>query len=335
MMAWTSIMNSSSLWERNNRDGTCEIEGDPMSDPLDSAWAITIRRSELACPAHSLKMMAKAAASEADEVVFDLEDGCAPSQKVAARKTLIEAFTTLDFRGKIRAFRTNGIHTKFFYRDLIDVVEGAGRNIDVVVIPKVQDAADVLFADRLLTQVEQNIGLPAGRIRLEVLIESAKGVLHAEQIAASTPRLAGLIFGVVDYAGNIGARDPVREQFALYHYPKAKTVAAARAAGIDVIDGVTLQFRDLQQCEHDARSAAQMGFDGKWAIHPDQVPVINRVFTPSAEEITRAREIIDLYQRGDVDSGVGAMVYKDEMVDAASLPAERKKLAIARKTGLL
>jgi len=306
-----------------------------MSAPLDSAGAITVRRSELACPAHSLKMMAKAAASEADEVVFDLEDGCAPSQKVAARKTLVEAFTTLDFRGKIRAFRTNGIHTKFFYRDLIDVVEEAGRNIDVVVIPKVQDAGDVIFADRLLTQVEQNIGLPAGRIRLEVLIESAKGVLHAEQIAASTPRLAGLIFGVVDYAGSIGARDPVREQFALYHYPKAKTVAAARATGIDVIDGVTLQFRDLQQCEHDARSAAQMGFDGKWAIHPAQVPVINRVFTPSAEEITRAREIIDLYQRGDVDSGVGAMVYKDEMVDAASLPAERKKLAIARKTGLL
>jgi citrate lyase subunit beta / citryl-CoA lyase len=309
--------------------------GDPMSASLDSADGIIVRRSELACPAHSLKMMAKAAASEADEVVFDLEDGCAPSQKVAARKILVEALTTLDFDGKIRAFRTNGIHTKFFYHDVIDVVEVAGNNIDVVVVPKVQDTADVIFADRLLTQIEQNIGLPAGRIRLEVLIESAKGVLHAEQIAASTPRLAGLIFGVVDYAGNIGARDAVREQFALYHYPKAKTVAAARAAGIDVVDGVTLQFRDLQQCEHDARSAAQMGFDGKWAIHPNQVPVINRAFTPSQEEITRAREIIDLYEHADVDSGVGAMVYKDEMVDAASLPAERKKLAIARKIGLV
>jgi citrate lyase subunit beta/citryl-CoA lyase len=313
-----------------------------MSASLDSGHAITVRRSELACPAHSLKMMAKAAASEADAVIFDLEDGCAPSQKVAARKTLIEAFTTLDFRGKIRSFRANGIHTKFFYRDVIDVVEAAGRNIDVIVIPKVQDASDVLFADRLLTQIEQNIGLPAGRIRLEVLIESAKGVLHAEQIAASTPRLAGLIFGVVDYAGSIGARDTVREQFALYHYPKAKTVAAARAAGIDVVDGVTLQFRDLKQCEHDARSAAQMGFDGKWAIHPDQVPVINQAFTPSQEEIIRAREIIDLYQQADINSGVGAMVYgvgamvyKDEMVDAASLPAERKKLAIARKIGLV
>jgi citrate lyase subunit beta / citryl-CoA lyase len=306
-----------------------------MSSPINDGNAINVRRSELACPAHSLRMMAKAAASEADEIIFDLEDGCAPSQKVAARKTLIEAFTTLDFRGKIRAFRTNGIHTKFFYRDLIDVVEAVGRDIDVVVVPKVQEAADVLFADRLLTQIEQNIGLPIGRIRMEVLIESAKGVLHAEQIAASTPRLAGLIFGVVDYAGSIGARDPVREQFALYHYPKAHTVAAARAAGIDVIDGVTLQFRDLQQCDHDARSAAQMGFDGKWAIHPDQVPVINRTFMPSTEEITRAREIIDLYEHADVNSGIGAMVYKDEMIDAASLPAERKKLAIARKTGLL
>jgi len=296
---------------------------------------ITVRRSELACPAHSLKMMAKAAAGEADEVIFDLEDGCAPSQKIPARQTLIEAFQTLDFGAKVRAFRPNGLHTKFFYRDLIEVVEAAGNKIDVVVLPKVQDASDVLFADRLLAQIEQNIGLPVGRIRLEALIESARAVLHAEAIAASTPRLAGLIFGVVDYAGNIGARDPVREQFALYHYPKAKAVAAARAAGIDVVDGVTLQFRDLAQCEQDARCAAQMGFDGKWAIHPAQVSVINRVFTPSQEEITRAQEIIALYEKADADSGLGAVVYKDEMVDAASLPIERKKLAIAKKTGLL
>ncbi|HEY7403386.1 MAG TPA: CoA ester lyase [Candidatus Angelobacter sp.] len=296
---------------------------------------LTVRRSELACPAHSLKMMAKAAAGEADEVIFDLEDGCAPSQKIAARKTLVEAFNTLDFHGKIRAFRANGLHTKFFYRDLIEVVEAAGSKIDVIVLPKVQDATDVLFADRLLTQIEQNVGLPVGQIRLEALIESARAVLHAEEIAASTPRLSALILGVVDYAGNIGARDPVREQFALYHYPKAKTVAAARAAGIDVLDGVTLQFRDLAQCEHDAGLAAQMGFDGKWAIHPDQVAIINRVFTPSPEEITRAQAILALYEKADVDSGLGAVVYKDEMIDAASLPMERRKLAIARKAGLL
>jgi len=294
-----------------------------------------VRRSELACPAHSLKMMTKAAASEADEVIFDLEDGCALSQKIAARKTLVEALNSLDFKGKIRAFRPNGIRTKFFYRDVIEVVEAAGKNIDVMVLPKIQEASDVLFADLLLTQIEQNVGLEMGCIRLEALIESAKGVLHAEQIAASTPRMAGLIFGVVDYAGDIGAREPVKEQFALYHYPKARTVASARAAGIDVIDSITLQFRDLKQCEYDAREAARMGFDGKWAIHPDQVPVINRIFTPSSEEITRAREILELYRKADVESGTGAIVYKDEMVDGATLHIEWKKLAIAKKIGLL
>src|SRR5262245_11017418 len=169
---------------------------------------ITIRRSELVCPAHSLKMMEKAAAGEADEVIFDLEDGCAPSQKVAARKTLVEAFNTLDFRGKIRAFRANGVHTKFFYRDVIEVVEAAGEKIDVLVVPKVHSAIDILFADRLLNQIEQNMGWPVGRIKLEALIESASGVLHAEEIALATPRLASLIFGVVDYAGNIGAPGP-------------------------------------------------------------------------------------------------------------------------------
>lgn len=294
-----------------------------------------VRRSELVCPAHSMKMMANAAAGEADEVIFDLEDGCAPSQKEAARKTLVDAFNSLDFRGKIRAFRANGVHTRFFYRDVIEVVEAAGEKIDVLVLPKVHTPLDVLFADRLLNQIEQNMGWPLGRIKLEALIESASAVLHAEEIAAATPRLVALIFGVVDYAGNIGAPGPLREQFALYHYPKAKTVAAARAACIEAIDGVTLQLRDLELCEHDARSAAQMGFDGKWAIHPTQVPIINRVFTPSREELLRAQEILAAYDKADRESGAGAFVYKDEMVDAASLPIERKKLAIAKKCGLI
>jgi citrate lyase subunit beta / citryl-CoA lyase len=296
---------------------------------------LTVRRTELACPAHSMKMMTKAASGEADELIFDLEDGCAPSQKIEARKTLIEALNTLEFQGKVRAFRANGIHTKFFYRDVIEIVEAAGKNVDVLVVPKVQDASDVLFADRLLTQIEQNMDWPVGRIKLEAMIESARGVLHAEEIAGASSRLAALIFGVVDYAGNIGAREPVREQFALYHYPKAKTVAAARAAGIEVIDGVTVQLRDLALCEQDALSAARMGFDGKWAIHPDQVPIINRVFTPSAQELKRAQEILQAYEATDSESGIGAFVYKDEMIDAASLPTERRKLAIAKKVGLI
>jgi citrate lyase subunit beta/citryl-CoA lyase len=301
----------------------------------DRERTITIRRSELICPAHSLKMMAKAAASDADEVIFDLEDGCAPSQKIAARKTLVEALRTLDFGGKIRAFRVNGIDTKFFLQDFLDVLKGAGDTIDVLVAPKIESAGDVQFVDRLLSALERDLGWTVGRIKLEVLIENARAVLHAEEIAAAAPRLVALVFGVVDYAGNIGAREPVREQFALYHYPKAKTVAAARGAGIDVVDSVTLQLRDLDLCEHDARKAAQMGFDGKWAIHPDQVEIINRAFTPSREELVRAREIVEAYDKSDVESGAGVFIYKDEMVDAASLPIERKKLAIAKRCGLV
>ena len=292
---------------------------------------IAVRRSEMACPADSPEKMAKAAASEADEVVFDLEDGCAPSRKVAARKTLIKAVQTLDFKGKIRTFRPNGVQTHYFYRDVIEVVEAAGAKIDCILLPKVDGATDVLFADRLLTQIEQNCGLEIGRIRLESVIETPKAVLHVEEIAAATPRMSAMIFGVLDYAGAIGSR---RDEPSFYHYPKAKMLAAARAAGIDAIDGVTLKFRDLELCEREARLAAEMGFDGKWAIHPEQARIINKVFTPSDEELVRAKEILDAYHKAESESGAGVFVYKNEMVDAASLHIERKKLAIAKKIGM-
>jgi citrate lyase subunit beta / citryl-CoA lyase len=294
-----------------------------------------VRRSELTCPAHSLKMMTKATSSAADQVMFDLEDACAVSQKVGARQTLIEALRTLDFGDKVRAFRPNNIRTRFFYRDLIEVVEAAGQFVDVVVIPKVYGAEDVLFVDRLLSGVEANIGLPVGRIKLEALIESADAVLHAEAIAKSTPRLGGLIFGLVDFAGDIGAQEVGAEQFFYYNYAKAKVVTAARAAGITCVDGVTLAIRDLEACRRDAKMAARMGFDGKWAIHPGQVDVINAAFSPTPEEIERAQRIFAAYAEADQTGGQGAIVVGDEMVDAASLRVEWKRLAIARKTGLV
>ena len=147
--------------------------------------------------------------------------------------------------------------------------------------------------------------------------------------------MAGLIFGIADFAGDIGAKELTKEQFQVYHYPKMQTIVAARAAGIDCIDNVTLQFRDLDQCRKDAEYACKMGFDGKWAIHPDQVKIINEVFTPSKEELTRATDILELYKKADMDQGLGAIVYKDEMVDAATLRVEWKKVAVAKKAGLL
>jgi len=297
--------------------------------------SVLVRRSELICPGSSPKMMAKAATSDADQVIFDLEDGCAVTQKVAARASVIEALRRLDFGGKLRAYRVNGLTTPYCYRDVIEVVEAAGGSIDVMILPKIDDVADVLFFDRLLTQIETNVGLEVGRIWLEALIESAKGVLHAEAIATSTPRLSGLIFGLVDFAGDIGAQEVGAEQFFYYNYAKAKVITAARAAGLTVVDGVTLAVRDLEACRRDSEMAARMGFDGKWAIHPTQVPVINPAFTSTAEQIARAQKVIAAYDQADTSHGAGAIVIDDEMVDAATLRVERKRLEIARKAGLI
>jgi citrate lyase subunit beta/citryl-CoA lyase len=303
-------------------------------DQLVVARDFVVRRSELTCPGHSMKMMAKAAGSNADQVMFDLEDACAVSQKEGARRTVIEALTTLDFGGKIRTFRPNNIRTRFFYRDLIEVVEAAGSYLDGVVIPKVNGPEDVLFVDRLLAQIEENMGLEIGRITIEALIESADAVLHAEQIAKATSRMSGLVFGLVDFAGDIGAKELGAEQFFYYNYAKAKTITAARAAGISCVDGVTLAIRDLDACRRDAEMAARMGFDGKWAVYPPQIDVINAAFTPTPEEIARAQRVLAAYAQADVQQGVGAIVVDDEMVDAATLRVEAKKLAIARKAGL-
>jgi citrate lyase subunit beta / citryl-CoA lyase len=307
----------------------------PPKAQMVMARDFVVRRSELSVPGHSLKMMTKAAASNADQVMFDLEDACAVSQKVDARRTVIEAFNTLDFQGKMRAFRPNNIRTRFFYRDLIDVIEAAGQNIDVVVLPKCYGPEDTLFVDRLLSQIEENMSFEIGRIKLEALIEAADAVLHAEQIAKSTPRMGGLIFGLMDFAGDIGAQELGGEQFFYYNYAKSKCIVAARAAGITVVDGVTLAVRDLAACRRDAQMGARMGFDGKWAIHPAQVDVIHEAYTPAVEAIARAKHIIETYEQADVQGGLGAIVIDDQMVDAALLRVEWRTLAIAEKAGLL
>jgi citrate lyase beta subunit len=306
-----------------------------MPGQPDQAADVIIRRTELACPAQDAHRMAKAAASEADQVVFDLEDGTAVSQKVAARDTLVTALTTLDFGGKIRAFRPNGVSTHYFYRDVIQVVEAAGTHVDVVVLPKVGGREDISFADRLLSQIEVTVGLPQGRIKLEALIESAEAVLHAEAIAKASPRMTGLIFGLVDYAGDIGSTEVGSEQFFYHHYAKAKTIAAARAAGISCVDGVTLAIRDPEACRRDAHMAARMGFDGKWAIHPSQIAIINEAFTPTRAEAEQAARVIAAYEQADRELGVGALVIDDRMVDAANLRLEARRLAIARRAGVL
>jgi citrate lyase subunit beta/citryl-CoA lyase len=204
-----------------------------------------------------------------------------------------------------------------------------------MVLPKVAGHEDVYFADRLLSQIEEETGLPFGRIKLEALVESAGAVLHAEAIAKASSRMTGLIFGLVDYAADVGSPEVGAEQFFYHHYAKAKTIAAARAAGITCVDGVTLAIRDLEACQRDARMAAHMGFDGKWAIHPSQVAIINDAFSPTRAEAEHAARVIAAYEAADREHGVGALVIDDQMVDAANLRLASRRLAIARHARVL
>jgi citrate lyase subunit beta/citryl-CoA lyase len=280
--------------------------------------------------------MDKAAASEADEVIFDLEDACAFSQKDAARSEVARAFRELSFSGgKVRAYRINGVDTPWCYRDLVDVLEAAGARVDVVVVPKVRSAADVQFVDRLVTQLEWAKRLTPGRIRLEVLIETAAALEEVSAIARSSTRLDSLIFGIADFAGDLGVRDFKVDPSGVFSNARARMLVAARANGLDAIDSVTVQFKDLAQVEADARAAAQLGFDGKWAIHPSQLPAIHTAFTPSPDDIDRAQKVVEAYKKADREQGLGAIVVDDEMVDAATLKVEDRKLAIARKAGKL
>jgi citrate lyase subunit beta / citryl-CoA lyase len=196
-----------------------------------------IRRSELTCPGHSRKMMDKAAASDADEVIFDLEDACATSLKDAARSEVARAFRELKFtNGKVRAYRINGVDTPWCYRDLVDVLEAAGARVDTVVVPKVKSAADVQFVDKLVSQLEWAKRLAVGRIRLEVLIETAGGLVNVAEIARSSARLDSLIFGVADFAGDLGSKDFKADRGGLFAHARAQLLIAARAAGLDAID---------------------------------------------------------------------------------------------------
>ena len=287
-------------------------------------------RSMLFVPAVRWPMIEKAAASLADAVCIDLEDSVPPAEKAGARANVIRAFREVDFGPRLRMFRINGLDTPLAYRDLIEVVEGAGARIDLVVLPKATSAGDVAFVDRLLTQIEAATGL-ARRIGIEAQIENAAGFLYAREIASASPRLEGLIFGPGDYAASmqmpaahIGEFD---ENDRLYpghrwHSVMHMIVAAARANGLRAIDGPYAAHQDSEGLERAARIALAMGFDGKQCIHPAQLQVVNAVFTPSREETERAEETVRAYEQAAA-AGRGAVTHDGRMIDAANLRMAR------------
>ncbi|OBH72720.1 citryl-CoA lyase [Mycobacterium intracellulare] len=292
-----------------------------------------LRRSELAVPACNDNMFDKAAGCGADLVFLDLEDATPAAFKEESRGKAISALNDLDWGRTARAVRINGLDTRWCHDDVIEVVTRAGRNLDTIIIPKARTARDVWWVDVLLTQLESKLNLDK-RIRLEVLIEEVEGLANAEEIAAASDRLDALIFGVGDFSLSQGARVdtnfvPLGEYPGeFWAYARNKVIVAARIAGIEAIDAPYPDYRDLAGYERDARRASLLGYTGKWAIHPDQVPVANEVYAPTADEIARAEANVAAYREAEA-KGRGAVGVNGVLVDAAHVKQAEQTLARA------
>ena len=267
-------------------------------------------------------MVAKAAASRADHVFLDLEDAVTPSAKEGARKQIVAALNGLDWSGKTRCVRINDLTTKYAYRDIIEVVEGAGENLDTIMMTKVMTPADVLFADKLLFQMEKKLKLKR-RIGLEALIEEVEGMQNVDAIAKCTPRLECLVFGMGDFSAsmgvtnkNVGASDGYPGD--VWHYARFRLVMACRAAGIDPVDGPFADFKNPDVYREECRRSMILGCVGKWAIHPSQIEHALEIYSPKAEDVARARKLEKAYAEAEA-KGLGAINVDGIMVDVASI----------------
>jgi len=301
-------------------------------------------RTQLVVPANNVRFVAKAAASQADVILLDLEDSVAVADKPAARDAAVEALRTMDFGHRCVSVRINALDTPFMYRDLINLAENGGHQLDLIMIPKVESAADVHLADVLLGQIEAATGRES-RIGLEAQIETARGLQNVESIAAASPRLESLHFGPGDFAASIGARTTsiggtISEYGILsegaerrlhladpWHYAHARMVVAARAAGLRPMDGPYADFNDHEGLVAAARRSAALGFEGKWAIHPRQLDEINAAFTPDEAEVAQAQAIMQALKAAQ-SHGRGAVVLDGRMIDAASV--RQAKVTLAR-----
>jgi citrate lyase subunit beta/citryl-CoA lyase len=283
-------------------------------------------------------MCEKAAASGADLVFLDLEDACAPAVKVSSRTVVVGALTGLDWGRTVRAVRVNGIETPWCHGDIIEVVTGARECLDVLILPKVRRARDVWWVDVLLDQLETALGLER-RIGLEVLIEEAEGLAHAFEIARASDRIEALIFGAGDLSASLRAKvdgnfDPVVPYPGdFWHYARAQVLTAARAAMVDAVDAPYPAYTDPAGYRSAALAASALGYDGKWAIHPDQVPIAHEVFSPTPEEIAAARAATAEYRAAE-EGGIGAIGREGRLVDAAHMRLAANTLHKAALAGL-
>lgn len=296
-----------------------------------------LRRVQLSVPGSSEKMLAKAAASNADHVFCDLEDAVAPSAKVEARLNIANALNQLDWGRKTRCVRINDVTTQWCHDDIITLVEKAGHNIDTIMLTKPYKASDVLFLDSMLNQLEQKLGLER-RIGIEVLIEEVEALQNVEAIATCSSRMECVIFGMGDYSASHGIDTTAIGESGTYpgdifHYARFRVVAAARAAGIDAVDGPFGNFRNQDGYRAQATQARSLGMVGKWAIHPSQIDLALEVFTPKPDAVARARKLEAAYREAEAQ-GLGAAQVDGMMIDAATVRLVRNTVVKADLIGM-
>ncbi len=297
------------------------------------------RRSCLSVPGSSERFLAKALTIEADMTFLDLEDSVAPLEKEAARQKVVTAIRDQSWDDRVLCVRINAWDTPWTYGDVIEVVSNAGERLDELMLPKVQSAAEVVALDLLLTQVERNCGLPVGHIGIEAQIETARGLINVEEICAASPRLETIIFGPADFAasmempvltGGVQIADYPGDHF---HYVFSKILMAGRANGLQVIDGPYLKIKESDGLRDYCRRTATLGYDGKWALHPDQVAIINEVYSPTQEQFDRAWDILDAYHQATEGDRKGAVMFGDEMIDEASRKMATKFVSRGERAG--
>ncbi|KUF10254.1 L-malyl-CoA/beta-methylmalyl-CoA lyase [Pseudoponticoccus marisrubri] len=303
-----------------------------MSFRIQPAAPARPNRCQLFGPASNTKLPPKMAASAADVINIDLEDSVAPSDKDMARKLAIEAIGDVDWGAKTLSVRINGLDTPFWYRDVVDLLEQASERLDQIMIPKVGCAADIYAVDALVTAVERAKGR-AKPIKFEVIIESAAGIAHVEEIAAASPRLEAMSLGAADFAASMGMattgiggtqenyymiREGQKHWSDPWHWAQAAIVAACRTHGVLPVDGPFGDFSDDDGFRAQALRSATLGMVGKWAIHPKQVALANEVFTPTEEAVADARAILAAMEEAKA-RGEGATTYKGKLIDIASI----------------
>ncbi len=298
------------------------------------------RRSCLSVPGSSEKMMGKAPDLGADMVFLDLEDAVAPLEKEAARDKVVKAINDLDWGDTVLCVRVNAWDTRWTYRDVIHVVENSSERLDEIMLPKVQSAADVQALDILLTQIEETTGRKS-QVGIEPQIETARGLINVEEICAASSRLETIVFGPADFAastempvltGGVQIPEYPGDHF---HDVFSTILMAGRANGLQVLDGPYLKIRELDGLRDYAMRTRILGYDGKWALHPDQVAVINEVFTPTQEQFDHAFDILEAYEKATTEGDRrGAVMFGDEMIDEASRKMATKFLVRGERAGM-